>query len=116
MKRSALEIIEQAYNMLGYDNTDELNKSVLTAVNTIAMDIFYINNSEGFTPIKTVNDVLDFPEEVINDTIPHGVASLLAEIMDDGEKQQIYAAYYNRKRMKLTVMSSVEDKLPRGEW
>ncbi len=116
MKRRALEIIEQAFNMLGYDNTDELNKSVLTAVNTIAMDIFYINNSEGFTPVKTVNDVLDFPEEVINDTIPHGVASLLAEIMDDGEKQQIYAAYYNRKRTKLTVISSVEDKLPRGEW
>ena len=116
MKRRAAEIIEQAFNMLGYENTDELSKHTLTAVNTIAMDIFYIHSKEGFVPVKTINDTLDFPEEVINDTIPHGVASLLAEIMDDGEKQQIYAAYYNRKRTKLTVTSFVEDKLPRGEW
>lgn len=109
MKRTAQEIIEQAFSMLGYDSSPELMKRAVTAVNTIAMDIFYINNTEGFKPVHYVSDELDASEEIINDTIPHGVASLIAEMMDDGEKQQIYTAYYNRKRMKINEISRIVD-------
>ena len=115
MKRTAQEIIEQSFSMLGYDSTPELIKRAVTAVNIIAMDIFYISNTEGFKPVRYISDTLDFPEEIINDTIPHGVASHIAEMMDDGEKQQIYTAYYNRKRMKINVNKSVIDVFEGGE-
>lgn len=116
MKRRAQEIIVQAFNMLGYENTAELTRQAVTAVNTIAMDIFYTLGKEGYKAVSSINDMLEFDEQIINDTIPHGVASLIAEMVDDGDKQQLYAAYYNRKRAKLTKITEIEDTLPIGEY
>ncbi|MBE6729842.1 MAG: hypothetical protein E7568_06395 [Ruminococcaceae bacterium] len=116
MKRRAQEIILQANNMLGYENAAELTKQAVAAVNTIAMDIYYTLGLTGYKMITGVNDELEFDEEIINDIIPHGVASLIAEMMDDGDKQQLYAAYYNRKRAKLTKITEIKDTLPIGEY
>ena len=101
--------------MLGYENKSELTKRAVSAVNIIAMDIFYTQGKSGYKKITNVNDEVEADEELINDTIPHGVASLIAEMLDDGEKQQLYAAYYNRKRAKLTHITQIEDTLPIGE-
>jgi hypothetical protein len=102
--------------MLGYENTSELTKRAVTAVNIIAMDIFYTQGKSGYKMITNLNDEIEDTEEIVNDTIPHGVASLVAEMLDDGEKQQLYAAYYNRKRARLTKITEIEDKLPIGEY
>lgn len=113
---SVKELIDKAFDLCGYTRTNELNKQAITAVNIIVSDIFYTLNKEGFIPVTNLDDKITFNERIINDILPYGVASHIAELEYDGEKQNIYAAYYNRKKLSLSSICQIEDKLPRGEW
>ena len=113
---SVRELIDKAFDLCGYTRTNELNKQAITAVNIIVSDIFYTLNKEGYTPITSLDDEITFDERIINDVLPYGVAARIAELEYDGEKQNIYAAYYNRKRLSLGGRGMIEDKLPRGDW
>lgn len=113
---SVRELIDKAFDLCGYTRTNELNKQAITAVNIIYSDIFYILKKEGFSPVTNLNDEITFEERIINDILPYGVASHIAELEYDGEKQNLYAAYYNRKRLTIGGRGKIEDKLPRGDW
>lgn len=116
MKISVRELIDKAFNLCGYQKSNELMQQAITAVNIIASDIYYLNHTEGFKPVSSLSDELEFDEMIINDVIPYGVASHLAELEYDGEKQNLYAAYYNRKRLRICGREQIEDKTPRGDW
>lgn len=113
------QLIDKAFDLCGYTKSNELMKQAITAVNIIAADIYYLNHTTGFKPVSSLSGELqdELQEEmIINDVIPYGVASHLAELEHDGEKQNLYAAYYNRKRLRIGGRESIVDKLPRGDW
>lgn len=116
MQITVKQLIDKAFDLCGYQRSNELMKQAITAVNIIASDIYYLNHTEGFTPVSSLNDTLEFDEMIINDVVPYGVAAHLAELEYDGDKQNLYAAYYNRKRLRICGRETIEDKLPRGDW
>lgn len=113
---SVNELVDKAFDLCGYTRTNELNKQAIIAADIIVSDIFYTLHKEGYSPITKLDDEIFFEERIINDILPYGVAAKIAELEYDGEKQNIFAAYYNRKRLSLGGKTMIEDKLPRGDW
>lgn len=113
---TARALIDKAFDLCGYTKSNELMRQALTAVNIIASDIYYLNHTEGFKPVESLDSTLEFNEMIINDVLPYGVASILAELEFDGDKQNLYAAYYNRKRLKISGREQIADKMPKGDW
>lgn len=109
-------LIDKAFNLCGYTKSNELMKQAITAVNIIASDIYYLNHTEGYEAVDSLDDKITFDEIIINDVIPYGIAAHLAELEYDGDKQNLYAAYYNRKRLRICGREQIEDKIPRGDW
>lgn len=116
MKITVSALIDKAFTLCGYTKSNELMKQAITAVNIIAADIYYLNHTTGFKPVSALSDELEFDEIIINDVIPYGVASHLAELEYDGDKQNLYAAYYNRKRLRICGREQIVDKMPEGDW
>ena len=116
MEITVKQLIDKAFDLCGYQRSNELMKQAITAVNIIASDIYYLNHTEGYKAVTCLDDTLTFDEVIINDVLPYGVAAHLAELEHDGDKQNLYAAYYNRKRLRLCGREQIVDKLPRGDW
>lgn len=114
-------IIEKAMTLLGYadmeGNTDfaRFQLTSITAVNAIYSDLYYLNKKEGFKPVASANDSVNLEERVLNDVMPYGVASFIAQNMGDTVNQQFYSQMYNLKRKTVSAQSTITDALPTVE-
>ena len=115
---TAKDIISKAIVMLGYNdeqgNTSDSRFQIAAknALKIVYSDLFYCLNSKGFEEIKSLTDEIKLPERVLNNVMPYGVASFIAESIGDGEKQQFFTVIYNRKRTQLTNFEDMEDGIP----
>ena len=113
------EMIKRALTLLGYTDSmgnvsgeQRFKSRALEILNTIYADLFYINNSSGFTPLKSVSDNIILPERVLYDVMPYGVAANLAQSESDGDNQQYFMMLYNAKRVSVGSGAVVQDVIP----
>lgn len=117
----AKNIIDKAMALLGYadmeGNTDSARFQLtsITAVNAIYSDLYYLNNKTDFKPITSANDSVNLEERVLNDVMPYGVASFIAQNMGDTVNQQFYSQMYNLKRKAVSAQGTITDTLPAVE-
>ncbi|MBE7092717.1 MAG: hypothetical protein E7365_06025 [Clostridiales bacterium] len=117
----AKNIIDKAMALLGYadmeGNTDSARFQLtsITAVNAIYSDLYYLNNKTDFKPITSANDSVNLEERVLNDVMPYGVASFIAQNMGDTVNQQFYSQMYNLKRKSVSAQATITDTLPTVE-
>jgi hypothetical protein len=117
----AKNIIDKAMALLGYadieGNTDSARFQLasITAVNAIYSDLYYLNTKTDFKPITSANDSVNLEERVLNDVMPYGVASFIAQNMGDTVNQQFYSQMYNLKRKSVSVQATITDTLPTVE-
>lgn len=113
----AIEIYEKALKMLGYifedgSYDDSLNLKALGILNLVYADLFFINNSDGFLPLTSLNDIPKLSERIIADVMPYGVAMHLALSVGDGLNNQIFATIYNSKRCSVLRVDTKTDVIP----
>lgn len=115
---TAKEIINKAIILLGYNdingNTGDarLQSASLGAVNAVYSDLYYLNEKTGFETISDAEQVIDLDERTLNDVMPYGVASYIAQSIGDADNQQFFAIIYNQKRKTVTTKNSIQDTLP----
>ncbi len=114
---TAKEMFMKALNMLGYieptGNYDEtLNKKAVGAVNAIYCDLYYLIYDSGFTKLTSLNDHINLPERILNDVMPYGVAMHLSLLEGDSLNEQIFASFYNSKRLTVAERSHITDSFP----
>lgn len=113
------EMIKKALTLLGYtDSSGDVSGSErfktrsIPVLNAIYSDLFYTRKSSGFVPLKSINDEIDLPERALNDVMPYGVASMLAQSEGDGDQQQTFVMLYNQKRNAMNNSGAVRDAIP----
>ena len=112
------EIYKKALKMLNYTDAASKKRFLSVAVeviNRVYADLFYIENTDGFMPIKTLGDKIVLPERVLYDVMPYGVAAFLAQSENDGDNQLLYITLYNEKRTSLSRNDRIKDTFP-GVW
>ncbi len=115
---TAMEMIRKAILLLGYNddkgNTSDarFQQTAKTALNSVYAEIFYANHNEGFEEIKTLSDLIVLPERVLNNIMPYGVASYIAEALGDADKQAYFGSMYNRKLVQLSHFEDIKDEIP----
>ena len=113
----AIDIYEKALKLLGYifeDGTydDSLNLKALSIVNAVYADLYFINKSDGYMPLKSLNDIPTLNERIITDIMPYGVAMHLALSVGDGLNNQIFTTIYNSKRCSISTIDTKADVIP----
>ena len=94
-------------------NTRITNRSI-EVINEIYADLYYCLSDEGFSPITSLDDVIDLPERLIHGVMPYGICMLLAEGESDGDNQQFYATKYTAARQSIKSTGYIVDKMPKG--
>ena len=65
----ASKIIEKAMKLLGYDilqktgSVTDIDENVITAINTVYADLYYLINKDGFNEITTAQENINLPEK-----------------------------------------------------
>ncbi len=114
----ASKIIEKAMKLLGYDilqktgSVTDIDENVITAINTVYADLYYLINKDGFNEITTAQENINLPENALNDIMPYGVASFMASFQGDSDNQQFFSKIYNLKRKSFVKDESVQDAIP----
>ena len=107
---TAKEIYGIAMNQLGYSDNTVIQKRAVPIINKIFLEMSVIFNPEKtFTPIKSLGDTIDLPDDVTYIVIPLGVAAGIAVGEGDGELQQFFASEYDRARKRYSKSEVVED-------
>ena len=116
----AEQIITNAINKLGYtddagNTPSRLQGIALSALNSIYSDLYYLQNTEGYKPIGSANEDVLVSEQIANDVMPYGIASMIAQSVGDTNNQQYFTMLYNQKRKKATRQIEITDSLPTVE-
>lgn len=112
------EIVARALFLLGYNdmngNTSDarFQAAAKNALHFVYSDLFYINQSEGFSELGGLNEEILLPERALVEVMPYGVAAFIAQAMGDGENQQYFSSLYNLKRKTLAEAEHIEDVIP----
>ncbi len=115
---TASKIIEKAMKLLGYDilqktgSVTDIDENVITAINTVYADLYFLINKDGFTEISNANETVNLPEKAVSDIMPYGVASFMASFQGDNDNQQFFSKIYNLKRKGFIKEETVDDVLP----
>lgn len=112
-----IEIFEKALTLLGYINQegsflDSLNLKALNVINTVYADLYFLLHSDGFKPLKSLDDTPLLSNRILLDVMPYGVAMHLAQNMGDGLNQQIFATIYDAKRCSINIIDTRTDCIP----
>ena len=109
----ARDIYANALASLGYTDGPEFKQKAIVIINKVYLELFQkVKHGKTFDPIKTLNDEIDLPLNVIIGVMNSGIAELLALGEGDGELQQYYAFDYDRGKKKLSSIDTVIDALP----
>lgn len=120
----AIELINNALKMLGYTDSDgntelasRIRNCAAVTVNLVYADLWRMFNTDPFIPIKSLNDTINLPQNVLNECFLYGLAMHIARSENDGDQQQFYTLLYNSKRASLSHFEKVKNTVPQiGEW
>lgn len=116
------EIVTKVTDLLGYrdasgdENIDSVTrKNMLTYINTVFFDIFSIESSGEFSPLKNLNgDITGLTARGV-DALIYGVCMWAAFNAGDGDRHAYFTHLYNSKRAGLTGSSRIVDTSPSPE-
>lgn len=116
---TAREILNSALKLLGYteaNGNSELPQRILNRatalINVIYSELWRAEGKTDFEPIKNLTDEVKLTKTVLNEIMPCGVATLIAQSESDGDMQQLWAEIYNRKKATMTRVEEITDDLP----
>lgn len=116
----AIEVFENTLKLLGYSDangnaqlTQRIRNRAVVAINAVYSDLFRIEGQGEFKAIKSLDEELELPQNVLTDIFPFGLAMFIAQNENDGDQQQFYASLYNSKRTLLTKHGLIKDRLPK---
>lgn len=118
---TAQKMIEKALLLLGLSDMQgnvadpRFQSSALSAVNAVYADLFFVRGGKGFTEISDTAQSINLDERTLNDVMPYGVASFIAQSLGDMDNQQYFSMIYNAKRKTVVNTDSIQDTLPSVE-
>ncbi|MBQ7128543.1 MAG: hypothetical protein IJO19_00965 [Clostridia bacterium] len=119
---TAQNIYQNALAITGYPYSEltDLSEAQTLAVNFVNIayaDLYYTRNDTGFSPITSITDTVDLPENMLNDCISYYVASLIANLLGCEDDFSVFSEVYLKKKQKFIKHSekdSIVDCLPKG--
>jgi hypothetical protein len=121
---TAGEVFRQAMRLLGYTDTlgeldgaahGESYKRALTFLNQLVCEVSLAETGALPEPLTSLRDEVPLSDRAVRDVLPCGMAMQLALSQGDSDKQAVFAALYNQKRVALrTAYERRRDTLPRG--
>lgn len=110
------EILKKAMELLGYTDsngaaqlTQRIKSRALTVINQVYSDLHYALYNTEFAPIEKLSDEIRLPTRILQEVMPYGVASFLAQSESDGDQQQFMVMMYNQKRKLLCQTTEIKD-------
>lgn len=101
------------------EQDDESIKNMLALLNTLTADCFDVNNTlrayvgkEKLSEIpfkESLDDVMEYEEQLCRDTLPYGLASLLI-LEDDTDRASFFDFRYQQKKLQYSKMENVESE------
>lgn len=101
------------------EQDDESTKNMLALLNTLTADCFDVNNTlrayvgkEKLSEIpfkESLDDVMEYEEQLCRDTLPYGLASLLI-LEDDTDRASFFDFRYQQKKLQYSKMENVESE------
>ena len=119
---TAKELFITALELCGFGANDifetaDISDKLLSIVNTVYSDIYFINNTDGFVKLESEDGTLNLGERELRDCAVYGVASLIKNIMGSAEDYAVFEGIYNQKKQKLSrkcEIKQVKDTLVKG--
>lgn len=119
---TAGKIYQNALAIAGYSYSEltdlsQANSLALNFVNIAYADLFFNLNGEGFTPVTSITDEVDLPENFLNDCISYYVASLVANLLGCEKDFFVFEEIYLKKKktfLKHSKKDSVIDCFSKG--
>lgn len=110
---TAKDVYTNAIGLLGYTDNAEYQRRALFAINKVYLELFSLIGSEGeFEPLRSLNEKINLPKNIVFSAMPSGVAELIALGEGDGELQQYFALDYDKAKAKINVVEYVVNKIP----
>ncbi len=112
------EILNKALRLLGYSEsngnahlTQTVRNRALPIINLVYAELAR-NCEQEFEPLESLNDELKLPDRAINEVMPAGIATYIAQAEGDDAAQSFWGAEYNAKRVTLSHFGEIKDVLP----
>lgn len=125
--KTAKAVFDRAMQLCGYVNSAgvpdrlrdaDIYKRGLALVNQIYTDMFFAERPDAaFRPLDSMEEEIPLSARCVNDSMPYGVAMLIAGAEGDATAQHIFSYAYNQKRAGgVKAARRIADKLPKGAW
>jgi hypothetical protein len=109
---TAKDVYAIALGLLGYTDNPEFQRRAVPIFNKVYFDLYRIcNGTKDFAAIRSLNEKLSLPDNVLLTVMPSGIAEMIALGEGDGELQQYFAADYDRLRARLSKTDKIENVL-----
>lgn len=120
---TAKELFNTALEMAGLNGenlfeTTDISEKMISIVNTVYSDIYFLNHKSGFMPITSSEDSLALNENELYDCAVYGVAAYIQNIMGTTEDYGVFKSIYTCKQKKLKSkceIKSISDTFLKGE-
>lgn len=120
---TAKELFNTALEMAGFTGnslfeTADISEKLISIVNTVYSDIYFLNHKSGFIPITSPEDSLNLNEDELYDCAVYGVAAFIQNIMGTNEDYGVFKSIYTCKKQKLKSkceIKSISDTFLKGE-
>lgn len=96
---TALEI--SGYNTNDIFETSNIGERLLSIVNTIYSDLYYLNGKKDFVPVTEISQELDLEPQALNNCAVFGVASLIQNILGTTNDYDVFKVIYDCKKQQL---------------
>lgn len=121
---TAGDVFRRSMRLLGYTDTlgeldgaahSESYKRALTFLNQLTAELSLAETGTLPREMTSLREDVPLSERAVRDVLPYGLAMHLAFVQGDSDKQTLYAALYNQKRVSLrTTYERRVDTLPGG--
>lgn len=116
----AIELLNNVLKILGYTDSDgnaeitsRIRNCAVVTVNLVYADLWRMFNDTPLEPIKSLNDKIELPQNVLNECFLYGLAMHIARSENDGDQQQLYTMLYNAKRAAFPRFDKVKNVIPK---
>ena len=120
---TAKELFNTALEMAGltddniFESTD-ISEKMISIVNTVYSDIYFLNHKSGFIPINSPDDSLNLNENELYDCAVYGVAAFIQNIKGTKEDYGGFKSIYTCKKQAIKSkceIKSISDTFLKGE-
>lgn len=90
-----------------YFNSSDISSRMLSIVNTVLADIYYIKQKDGFKRITDENAEIELSEREVYDCLIYGIAAFVVNILGSAEEYKFFEVIYRHKKSILERKCSI---------